>query len=933
VHRSYLLVPKEFFLESEKHRAAAPGVVAAFQSLWHPDELKLASGLPTIRPLDAEPEEGDDIRIVVPKAFAEAVVARFKDKPNVSIEVIDESTSAHGEPAIASFAAKRKLRTDFNDFDRDLFALAFMFLALSAVLPNMQQDDPIDDWSIWRDVESALRFGDDDPERRRDSLQAAHESLANARNLVFPSSVNLLDLALWMGEADAAGRARMEKRPPTNLFITGSELDAAAISDPDLAAMLKSAVEDQRVELLSGPFDHRPWTPLSLESKVWQIAKTNEVFRRVIGKEVDAFGSRTHALTPDLPALLAKHQFRGCYHGAFDGSGLPYFKSSKLHWAALDGTTMETVCRTAWSAEDETAVFLVLRDFAKLLDDDRSPAAAFVHRFGKQASWFDWWTRASELSQALGRFQTLTDYSLGSALPHHQTHTRAEEYDAKGLENALARGDADPISAPMKRFRQRMSFDSCTSLAGLARCATDGRHQLLGDSFVAELERSVETGESAEYPGGNRIDLETIRWDYAKALSECVFQNVSGDAQDYVGLALINPCSFARRVVFEYPSECTPKLESPVRAIQQGQRNFHAVVDVPGWGWAWLPFAKERISGPEPAKPIAAGLKLKNEFIEVEIDKASGGLRGLWDVRTGFSRLGQQIAHTTGGKMVARGKPSVVTGPAFGEIRTEGELLSPNGKEKWATFKQTYRLWTGRPVLEMEIHLEPIRGLQANAEDYFALRWAWPDEKAIVSTSDGLVLHSHRGAALESPLLVDIRERNMLTTIIPHGLPYHRRSAPRMMDTVLLAAGETARDFKVSIAIDFARPVSAAMEALQDVAVIPVSSGPPKSGVTGTFASISPPSVLASVIRPQPGDDGKVTIRLVETMHKAVRAELKFAHRPRGCRFINGRGDVIYDVYPSGDVYPLDFNASETHWVEAAFGPAPSADDASEHQD
>jgi alpha-mannosidase len=231
----------------------------------------------------------------------------------------------------------------------------------------------------------------------------------------------------------------------------------------------------------------------------------------------------------------------------------------------------------------------------------------------------------------------------------------------------------------------------------------------------------------------------------------------------------------------------------------------------------------------------------------------------------------------------------------------------------------------------MEIHLEPLRPLTANVEDYFALRWAWPDEKAIVSTTDGLVLHSHRGAVLESSLLVDVRERNLLTTIIPHGLPYHRRSAPRMMDTVLIAANETARDFKVSLAVDFARPVSAAIDALQDVAPIVVKSGPPANGgTTGTFASITPPAVVASVIRPQPGDDGKVTIRLVETMHKSVRAELKFAHRPRGCRFINGRGDVIYDVYPSGDAFPLDFNASETHWVEAAFGPAPppEADDA-----
>ena len=919
MHRSYLLIPKEFILEPEKHRASASSVVAAFQALWHPDLLKQASGLPTIESLDFEPE-GDQVRIVVPKAFAESATTRFKDKPIVAIEIVDLPEDVSGEGAIAAFAGKWNLRTEFADFDRDVFALAFMFLALSVVLQYMGQEDPVDHWSIWRDVENALRFGEDDPERRRDSLQAAHETLSNARNLVFPSSVNLLDLALWMGEADAVARTRMQKRPPTNLFMTGSELDAVANGDPAFAALLKEAVEDQRVELLSGSYDSRPWTLLSLESKVWQLAKTNEIFKRVIGKDADAFGSRTHALTPDLPAILAKHQFRGCYHGAFDGGGLPYFKPSKLNWAALDGTTMETVCRTAWSAEDETSPFVVLRDFAKLLDDDRSPVAAFVHRFGKQASWFDWWLRASELSQALGRFQSLTDYSLGSALPHHQTRTRAEEYDVRAFENALARGEADPISGPMKAFQQRMQFDAAASLIGLALCATDGKY---------EATEAVETVESSIESSADRTEtIQSWRKVAASALSEAAFKDSpSGD-----GFVMVNPCSFARRACVILPKGMTPKVESPVRAIQPVGDRVAVVVDVPGWGWSWLANAggDSRLSPRESSisgKPIASGLKLKNEFIEVEIDKASGGLRGMWDVRTGFSRLGQQIVHASGGKMVARGKPTIVPGPAFGVIMTEGDLFSPNGKEKWATFTQTFGLWTGRPVLEMEFHLEPLRPLSANAGDYFALRWAWPDEKAIVATTDGLVLHSHRGAAIESPLLIDIRERNLLTTIIPHGLPFHRRSAPRMMDTVLIAAGETKRDFKISVAIDFARPVTAALEALQPVEVFAVDRGPRANANTGTFASISPPAIVASVIRPQPGDEGKVTIRLVETMHKSVRAELKFAHRPRGCRFINGRGDVIYDVYPSGDAFPLDFNASETHWVEAAFGPATKQDD------
>jgi alpha-mannosidase len=920
VDRSLLLVPRELFFEPQKHRGVAPGVLAAFQALWHPDHLRKASSLPTVRTF--EQEFGDEpVRALVPRPFAEEAAKKFRDRSSVSLEPFDLPSGVVGEAAIAVFAKQWGLRTEFTDFDRDLFAVSFTFLALTVVLQNMGQDDPIDEWSVWRDVEAALRFGDDDADRRRDSLQAAHESLYSARNLVFPSSVNLLDLALWMGAADEAGKRRIMQRPPTNLFITGAELQQIADHDPETAQLLKEALDDQRVELLSGPFDSRPWTLLPLESKVWQLKKTNEVFQRMFAKDADAFGARAHALTPDLPALLAKHQFRGCYHGAFDGSGLPYFKASKLNWTALDGTSLETVCKTAATAEDESAVFMVLRDLANLLDDDRSPVAAFAHRLGKHASWFDWWLRASELSQVLGRFQTLTDYSLGSALPHHQTHTRAEEYDAKAFEHSLARGEANPISSPRDRFRRRMAYDAASSTVGLARVATDGRFSI---PDLDTVEDAVEANENV----ADRV--EDLAQEATTPLAAEAFKN--GPKTN--GVAIFNPCSFPRRACLFISQKMAPKVEAQVRAVQQHGDQCAVIVDVPGWGWSWMSLAEKPVSGPESAKPIASGLKLKNEFIEVEIDKASGGLRGIWDVRTGFSRLGQQIAHASGGKMVARSRTITANGPAFGEITSEGDLLAPNGKEKWATFKQTFRLWTGRPVLEIDVHLDPLKPLEANVEDYFGLRWAWPDEKAIVSATDGLVLHSHRGGAIESPLLVDIRERNLLTTILPLGLPFHRRSAPRMMDTVLIAAGETERDFSVAVAIDFARPVTAALDLLQPVEFELVSTAPPNDSRTGTFASITPPSIVASVIRPQPGDDGKVTLRLVETMHKAVRAELKFNHRPRGARFINGRGDVIYDIYPSGDALPIDFNASETQWVEVAFGPAPTpSDDSSEHQD
>ena len=75
------------------------------------------------------------------------------------------------------------------------------------------------------------------------------------------------------------------------------------------------------------------------------------------------------------------------------------------------------------------------------------------------------------------------------------------------------------------------------------------------------------------------------------------------------------------------------------------------------------------------------------------------------------------------------------TGPALGEIITEGVLLDEHHKN-WPSFEQRFRIWLGRPVLEMRIESSRSKGRQGYPwSAYYGSRFAWRDERSFVLRS------------------------------------------------------------------------------------------------------------------------------------------------------------------------------------------------------
>ena len=175
-------------------------------------------------------------------------------------------------------------------------------------------------------------------------------------------------------------------------------------------------------------------------------------------------------------------------------------------------------------------------------------------------------------------------------------------------------------------------------------------------------------------------------------------------------------------------------------------------------------------------------------------------------------------------------------GPGLAEIVTTGTLVDPEDGTKLAEFAQTVRLSRGRPVVELEIELSPVQMPDGDPwSNYFASRFAWNDSAASLTRSVFGGAHTIQLERFESPHFLEIATESQRTTILNQGSCFHRKTGPRMVDSILVVAGETARRFRFAIAIDSDYPMQAAADALTPAVVVQTTSGPPPAGQSGWF--------------------------------------------------------------------------------------------------
>ena len=183
---------------------------------------------------------------------------------------------------------------------------------------------------------------------------------------------------------------------------------------------------------------------------------------------------------------------------------------------------------------------------------------------------------------------------------------------------------------------------------------------------------------------------------------------------------MINPLGLPRRAAVLLP-DASPDLrpEGPLRAGQLTDEGVYAVVDLPPFGFAWVPAESDLERPPAATNGLSArDRELRNESIAIEVDATTGGLRSIAGVDEPSPRLAQQLV--VQGLVDAAGKPVASQmrrerfdvdfgGPALVQATAVGHLVDPRQGNRLASFEQRYRLWTGRPILEIRMTPERDR--------------------------------------------------------------------------------------------------------------------------------------------------------------------------------------------------------------------------------
>lgn len=927
---------------------AAASLLNCFAVAWHPELIAETGFLPSWRRADDPPPppyEGQIILVPTPCEgwMSHGWIEQTREQGGIVAANLHQRDDLLAALSLESSEVDPELTADF-------LALGTCWLLTELLMRHMRNFGNIDEARLQNRVVAAARAAvAHDRETADIHLRAAFEILQEARERFYPVEAYLLDLCLMVPEqANDAFRRELAQSTPFSVMATSADWAEICAQHPDVQPEIQQA-ESRGIISFVGGEEREVQTPLlSLNSALWQWETGRQTFLRLWQRSPKVWGRRRYGLCAALPQILTKFGFQAALHVAFDDGIYPDHEHTKLRWQGCDGTVINALSRIPLAAESAASFLRFPARMSESMDHDQVAGIVFARWPEVQSPWFHDFRRIAKYAPVLGRFVTLEQFFAGADSPGRLATYDSKEYFSPYFIQAVARREVDPISQYAKQTQRRQTFDAALWCRATARALLN---QPVEDDTSLSAERVLESAatpvEEAENVSHAEHLLQEISTTWPRELSQLVMHG----AGTQPGYLVINPLSFPRIAAIELSGLISaPATQGSVKGVQfdSNQKLATVLVDLPACGFVWIGGDEQASLPSQPKLPMAENNVLRNDFFEVVISEETGGIRQIRMHNTRGNRLSQQLSYrfprektiparnehehpekTQYARSIVDSLQILSTGPMMGKIQSEGQILDPADHSKLASFTQTTWVHRFRPVVEVEIVLRDLILPEGDPwNNTFVSRFAWNDPTAAITRSLWQMAQPVGGERYESSDYLEIAEDQDRATIIPHGLPFHRRTGPRMLDSLLVVEGETQRTFRFTIAVDQHYPLQASWNATIPPLIIPTESGPPRMGRSGWFYHLDAKHVQILKISGLPSTEDApsdeipksgFTLRVLETEGRAGPVHLQMFKTPTSARKRDFTGTTLIKLPISGDAVVIDLAAYEVAEIELLF--------------
>lgn len=931
---------------TELAETPAEGLLNAFAILWHPALLAAAGVIPRWRRADEVHDVQPERLYVLPTACNDWVSHGWADRARQAGAAVVADATERREMLRQALAVLDAVPAVESDLESDFLALGTCYLLTELLTRHMRNFSHVDEVHLQREAVAAAKAAiQADRVAAETHLRYCFEMLLECRERFYPVDCFLLDLCLVSPRfAGEHLHARLAQSTPLSLLATAQDWQTIVADDPQVHELLRRLWADGRVDLLGGEWRETCTPLLSVQSVIWQLQRGHAAFLELFGRAPSTWGRRRFGVDPYLPQLISRSGMSAGLHFVIDDGIYPDQEHSKLRWTGCDGTVIDAFSRIPLAADSAASLLRFPVRMSESMDHDQTAGVVFAAWPELRTPWVDDLRRMHKYAPVLGRFVTFRQFFDAGDMLGKMVEYKASEYFTPSLVQAVAREEADPISRHIDYWTRRARFEAlewCRNLADLLERSAIGRdahdeHQATMEA--ADPDAPPECGRSADEL------LAQLESDAPRRLARVL----TGDRSRGPGCLVINPLSFPRRVAVPWPIELpVPLGTEPVCARQVDDHSRTVVVEVPACGFAWVPSATGAAVPPVGKTPMAEELLLRNDLLEVALSDVTGGIGQIRTYQRGGNRLSQQLAYrfprertiTIGegedaeryrsyySEMRLRDARVLSAGPAVGAVETRGEIVDQHQQRVLAAYRQVTRVVRGRPIVEVDVELD-VEVLPEGDPwtNYFAARFAWRYESLALSRSLHHGAHAVAGERIEAPQFIELADEDIRTTILPCGLAFHRRTGPRMLDTLLVTAGETRRRFRFAIAVEQPYPIQAALDAASPCLGLPTQGGPPSSVSSGWLFHLSAGNVQLTRLLPLHRAETEqnqlrqgVIVRLVETEGRRNTTRLRCFRTPQAARQCDFLGNTIHKLAIEGDAVRVEVGPYEVCDVEVTW--------------